>query len=375
MDEKNYKLGNYEFETLREYRQAQEDLKKIKYITGELDIHDPEVALRLYNLMRSKKIKFKSEVGKSFFWCISDIVAENSKNMMKEKRGVSIEEKIEPPVQTNWRKTIGIACILIALICFGYYGVTEYRDYLSAKKLENVQKRAEVSNMVQFKDTEADFKNKQTETQKKSSEQKPVKPAVVTPPPILEEYTALHDQNSEMTGWLKIDGTPIDYPVMQSTKDAYDFYLTHAFDKSDDLNGTLFVDARNNIIDRDTNLIIYGHNMKSQKMFGSLKHYLDQSYLNAHPTIQFNTIYEKANYQIIAVCLSKVEYQDDDSFRYYNFLKADNEAAFNDYLANIRQMEVFGKDIDAKYGDKLLTLSTCNNYIEDGRMFIVAKKI
>jgi sortase B len=375
MDEKNYKLGNYEFETLREYRQAQEDLKKIKYITGELDIHDPEVALRLYNLMRSKKIKFKSEVGKSFFWCISDIVAENSKNMMKEKRGVSLEEKIEPPVQTNWRKTIGIACILIAFICFGYYGVTEYRDYQSARKLESIQKRAEVSNMVQFKDTEADFKNKQTETQKKSSEKKPVQPVVVTPPPILEEYTSLHDQNSEMTGWLKIDGTPIDYPVMQSTKDAYDFYLTHAFDKSDDLNGTLFVDARNNIVDRDTNIIVYGHNMKSQKMFGSLKHYLDQSYLNAHPTIQFNTIYEKATYQIVAVCLSKVEYQDDDSFRYYNFLKADNEAAFNDYLANIRQIEVFGKDIDAKYGDKLLTLSTCNNYIEDGRMFIVAKKI
>ena len=73
--------------------------------------------------------------------------------------------------------------------------------------------------------------------------------------------------------------------------------------------------------------------------------------------------------------LSKVEYQDEDGFRYYDFLKAKNEKEFSDYLVSIQQLEVFGQHIDASYGDKLLTLSTCNNYIEDGRMFIVAKKI
>ena len=83
MDEKIYKIGDYEFETLREYRQAQEDLKKIKYITDELDIYDPEVAIRLYTMMRTKKIRFKSEIGKSFFWCISDIVADSSQNMIE----------------------------------------------------------------------------------------------------------------------------------------------------------------------------------------------------------------------------------------------------------------------------------------------------
>ena len=115
--------------------------------------------------------------------------------------------------------------------------------------------------------------------------------------------------------------------------------------------------------------------MKSGMMFGSLKSYLDQNFLNEHRTVQFDTIYEKGTYQIVAVCLSKVEYQDEDVFRYYNFLKAKDEAAFNDYLANIRGLEVFGNGIDLKYGDQLLTLSTCNNYIEDGRMFLVAKKI
>ena len=73
--------------------------------------------------------------------------------------------------------------------------------------------------------------------------------------------------------------------------------------------------------------------------------------------------------------MAKVEYQDETVFRYYNFLNADNEAEFEDYKERMRQMEVTGASINASYGDKLLTLSTCNYYIEDGRMFIVAKKI
>lgn len=367
MEEKQYKLGNYEFETLREYRQAQEDLRKIKYITDELDINDPEVALRLYNLMRTNKIKFKSEVGKSFFWCISDIVAENSKNLIQEKQTKWTGEKMEPLVETNWRKVIGIACIVIALICFGYYGISEFRDYQAEKKLQNLQNVSDVNNMGIYTGTET------ADTEESESSQETVE--AVTPPPILEEYASLHEQNSEMVGWLKIEGTTIDYPVMQSSADNYDYYLHHAFDKSEDNNGTLFVDARNNIVQPDTNLIIYGHNMKSGMMFGSLKKYLDDSYLEEHPTIQFDTIYEKATYQVIAVCLSKVEYQDEDGFRYYNFIHAKNEDDFNEYLANIRQMEVSDRDIDAKYGDKLLTLSTCSSYIEDGRMFVLAKKI
>jgi len=105
MDEKIYKIGDYEFETLREYRQAQEDLKKIKYITDELDIYDPEVAIRLYTMMRTKKIRFKSEIGKSFFWCISDIVADSSQNMIEEKIAKEeAEAEAKLPFHFTWQK-------------------------------------------------------------------------------------------------------------------------------------------------------------------------------------------------------------------------------------------------------------------------------
>ena len=240
MDEKIYKIGNYEFETLREYRQAQDDLKKIKYITDELDIYDPEVALKLYNMMRAKKIRFKGEIGRSFFWCISDIVAETSENMMNEKY-IETETDELPNLETNWQKIIGIVCISIAVICFGYYFISEYNDVRATRKIEELQRINEI-NMTSYtaaeteKPTEAE---EGTQTETDSGE-----PQAVTPPPILEEYTALHDQNSEMIGWLKIEGTEIDYPVMQTGTDDPDYYLHHTFDKEEDSNGTLFIDAR-----------------------------------------------------------------------------------------------------------------------------------
>ncbi len=368
MEEKVYKLGNYEFNTLREYRQAQEDLKKIKYITDELDIYDPEVAVHLYNLMRNKKIRFKSEVGRSFFWCISDIVASNSQDMIDEKKNAQTDEAERSVLSMNWQKIAGIACIIIAIISFGYYGISELKDYFAAKRMEDMRgEGVDTTNIGYYMNTE--------------TEQEPLPNPYLkdivntTPPPVIEEYAELHSKNPDMIGWLKIEGTGIDYPVMQSSEEEPEYYLTHSFEKKEDKNGALFLDARNDVINRDANLIIYGHNMKSGMMFGNLKKYLDESFRNEHQTIQFDTIYEKSTYQIIGVCLGKVENQNETVFRYYNFLNVKNEIEFEDYMGRIRKMEVFGAAVDAAYGDELLTLSTCNYYTEDGRMFIIAKKI
>ena len=201
------------------------------------------------------------------------------------------------------------------------------------------------------------------------------------PEPVQEEMTAfdkyanVYAQNSDLVGWVSIPGTRIDYPVMQSSQEEPDYYLKHDFDKNDDLNGTLFIDARNDYINRDTNIIIYGHNMKSGMMFGELKKYLDEDFYNAHKTIEFNTLYERGVYEVIEVGLSEVQYQDENVFRYYNFLNADSEEEYQEYLNNVAQLSVYGTEIDSAYGDQLLTLSTCNNYTQDGRMFILAKRV
>ena len=177
-----------------------------------------------------------------------------------------------------------------------------------------------------------------------------------------EKYAEVYAQNSDLVGWISIPSTRIDYPVMQSSQEEPDYYLKHDFDKNDDLNGTLFIDARNDYINRDTNIIIYGHNMKSGMMFGELKKYLDEDFYNAHKTIEFNTLYERGVYEVIEVGLSEVQYQDENVFRYYNFLNADSEEEYQEYLNNVAQLSVYGTEIDSTYGDQLLTLSTCNNY-------------
>ena len=116
--------------------------------------------------------------------------------------------------------------------------------------------------------------------------------------------------------------------------------------------------------------------MKSGAMFGSLKKYLDKGYLEKHSKIRFDTIYERGTYEVIGAFLSEVSYQDEYTFRYYNFLNANNESEFEAFCVNVMQLDALKKGtLDAKYGDQLLTLSTCNSYTDEGRMFIIAKRI
>ena len=196
-------------------------------------------------------------------------------------------------------------------------------------------------------------------------------------PDILPEYQEIYAENEDLVGWLQIDGTVINYPVLQSdSEEDSQFYLTHSFAKKKDKNGSLFMDCRNDFVDRDTNIIIYGHNMKSGAMFGTLKKYLEQDYLEKHAKIRFDTIYERGTYEVIGAFLSEVSYQDEYTFRYYNFLNANNESEFQAFCVNVMQLSASKKGVlDAKYGDQLLTLSTCSSYTEEGRMFIIAKRI
>lgn len=384
MSEK-YRIGDYEFNTYEEYLAAQEDVKKIDFITKELDITDADVAVRLYTLIRNKEIVFRSQVGISFSWYVMDVLAQNSQRLLEEKR-----KKEEQKQKGRKLGAAGAMCILAAVLCLGYYSVTLWQDHLESQEFEKLQDMQNLTGHliretsaddgqegaagqdsgqtdVSGTDTKKAAKKKET---KKQTEKK-IDPADLT---VLKKYKDLYKQNKDLAGWLSIGGTVINYPVMQTGKKNPDFYLHNDFDKKESDHGTLFVDARNDIVNRDTNLIIYGHNMRDGTMFGGLKSFMDKDYFEKHQELVFDTIYEKAKYRIAAVCLSKVNYQDDDTFRYYNFLNAESKEEFQAFLANIQQLTVFDQNIDISYGDELLTLSTCNSYVQDGRLFLIAKK-
>ena len=184
----------------------------------------------------------------------------------------------------------------------------------------------------------------------------------------------LKKENQDIIGWLEIEGTNINYPVLQTTDNS--FYMTHDYKKEYNKNGSLFLDKDYNWDLPSSNLLIYGHNNRNGVMFDNLMKYKDEDFYKEHPTIKFTTNKEDVEYEIIAVFLSRVYYKSEkDVFRYYYFVNAENEEEFNEFVKNSKNASLYDTGKTAEYGDQLMTLSTCEYSQEDGRFAVVAKKV
>jgi sortase B len=121
------------------------------------------------------------------------------------------------------------------------------------------------------------------------------------------------------------------------------------------------------------NLVIYGHHIKGGKMFGALEDYKSKSFYEEHKNIQFDTLTEQAEYEIVAV-FKTVAYSS-EGFRYYDFVDAENEEDFNSYIGKCKELALYDTGVTAGYGDRLITLSTCEYSAQNGRLVVVAKKV
>lgn len=194
-----------------------------------------------------------------------------------------------------------------------------------------------------------------------------------TPAPVpLPQYAHLYEQNADFFGWLSIDGTNIDYPVMYSP-DRPEYYLNRAFDGSDSNSGSLFIDGA---CPADGNYyLIYGHHMRNKTMFGQLPMYADKSYYEEHQTIHFDTLYEQREYQVIAVFYSRIyEKNEAGVFRYYEYTDLSDQEVFDEFIRQVKTAAIYDTGLSAEYGDELIALSTCNYHTEDGRFVVVAKR-
>lgn len=191
-------------------------------------------------------------------------------------------------------------------------------------------------------------------------------------PAMLRKYAALQRENEHLAGWLFIDGTGIDYPVMQCEDDEY--YLHHDFYGEDSKYGCLYVRQRADL-ENGTNFVIYGHNMRDGAMFGNLDYYLKESFYREHPVISFDTLYEERVYEIVAVFRSQVYNAEDDVFKYYQFYEADTVEEFEEFYTNIKALSIYDTGVEAEFGDTFLTCSTCAYHVEDGRFVVVARRV
>ena len=186
-----------------------------------------------------------------------------------------------------------------------------------------------------------------------------------------EKYAAVYAQNNDFVGWLCIEGTNINYPVMQTPEDP-NYYLKRAFNRSYSDYGVPYV-QENCALGISDNIVIYGHNMSNGSMFADLCRYEKKSFWEAHPIIHFDTLSGYGEYEIVTV-FKTVAYSQ-EGFKYYHFVDAESEADFDAFLAQCRELELYDTGVDAEYGDQLITLSTCEYSRKNGRMVIVAKKI
>ncbi len=379
-----YKVGDYEFDTWEEYQNGLDDLKKIDVITSEMDVADIYIALGLYERVRNKEIVFKTPVGTNFFMYLADIVVSGSKELLEERKRRE-QKRRNKNMRSFIYRLVGVALILVA-VGFGSY--IWYDSYLEDQSERALAKVSSLQNMTGNRinpegyseeavaDNTSTLERLRRELEESAAEKERLVSEAASSLEVLPEFADLYASNMDFVGWLYIEGTNIDYPVMQTDRENGQYYLTRSFFGDDDKNGSLFLDYRNDLILGNTNLIIYGHNMRSGAMFGNLKNFLNEDYMKAHSTVEFSTLYEHRTYEVIGAGLSEVSYDDEYTFRYYNFIDAGSVDEMDAFKANMVQLLATDRaGFDVSYGDELLTLSTCSSYTDEGRMFVLAKRV
>ena len=194
--------------------------------------------------------------------------------------------------------------------------------------------------------------------------------------PLLAYYNALAEENPDMIGWISIADTPVDYPVMYTPEEPQ-YYLNRDFDRKYTAEGMPFLDARCDAAAPSDNLIVYGHNMRSGRMFGTLSRYRDEEYRQAHSLISFDTLTERRMYRLYAGFVIRLagNEQDADTMCYRVDLTSDGEQlqALLDYAS---QHALFiDPEVEPRLQDQLLTLSTCTSVRRNERFVLMAVRV
>lgn len=261
-------------------------------------------------------------------------------------------------------KTALLLILVICLLAIGWEYFVSRRQEAQQKALkQETLREEEPSKTASSQTNETTDETADASTQEVLSEEEPV---------ILPQYAGLYAKNNDLAGWLFIENTAIDYPVMQCGDDEY--YLHHDFYGNDSKYGCLYVRGKADLAD-GTNVIIYGHNMKDGSMFGDLDLYQSADFCRERSTISFDTLYEQRTYEVIAVFRSQVHDVDEDVFKYYQFYEAHTQEEFDDFYQNIKELSLYDTGVTAQFGDTFLTLSTCAYHVTDGRFVVVAKRV
>ncbi len=381
MAQKVYMVEGRQFRTESDYARAKHDKEIIDRLRTKTNFRDKKDLEVLSNQLRSGKYKFMTLLGQDFQEEVEALLKDVSsgkkvrsgsaavkKTRQKSIKKASVQpEKISEAAvaealqrQEKQRKLMLRISSIVAILCLGYFGVYSYYNYKTESAFQQ---------MNELKEGGGDA----AATPAASAGPLYTLDDAVAEREVLEEYKKLLNNNKKLIGWIKIDDTNINYPVLQTDNNEY--YLDHNVNEEYDINGSIFMDKDCDIVKPSTNYILYGHHMKNGKMFGKLDSYQSESYYKEHPYISFDTIYEKGTYEVMYVFRSRVYKETEIVFKYYQFIDANGEQEFESHMQEMAAMSLYDTGVTASYGDQLLTLSTCDYQETDGRFVVVAKKI
>ncbi len=171
------------------------------------------------------------------------------------------------------------------------------------------------------------------------------------------DYSALIEENSDLVGWITVQNTEINHPVVKYTDN--DYYLNHSFEKKYDYRGAIFMDYRNDSVNLDSNTIIYGHNAYDTTMFSELVQYEDIEFYKKSPVIEFNTLEANYKWKIYGVFITNATASEDNGYIFnyiYPYMDGEN---FNGFIEEVNKRRLYTTDVDITDDDKMLVLSTC----------------
>lgn len=190
-----------------------------------------------------------------------------------------------------------------------------------------------------------------------------------------ENYRRLKEQNPDLVGWIRIPGTPVDYPVMWTEK-----YLRTDFNGNYSLSGLPFVSADCNVSPMPdekaySNTLIYGHHMQDGSMFAVLTEYEKKDFYEKHKTIEFDRIYEDGSYEEYEYeVFSAFKTEIGKGFEYYRYADVEDADRFSEYLENVERYSLLTYKRTVDNVSDLMTLSTCSYHVsgDKGRFVVVA---
>lgn len=350
-----YDIGKHHYNTKAEYEAAQRDVLKISGIKKHGDT-PKEIAASAMAQIKKRNLTFETNIGKDYLNQVKKLAPdpdepEPQEDIIRDVETLANEkasEKHSNSGSLNVVRKLMLAPLVFFTFVIGLLLFLWIRmEKNSLDDLEALQKQEKAA---------------AGDAEETVSEERVIMP----------RFTDLSAQNSDLAGWLTIPGTDIDYPVMFRADDN-DYYLSHNFNGEEDINGLLVLDKRCDPKDNGVNRLIHGHNMDSGAMFGGLKHFANKAYRDEHPYIEYSSLYETDTYEIFAVFRSSVYNEDTSDFQYFNYIMIDDIDQFNEYVSSVCDQSIYDTGITPVWGDKLITLSTCEYSKENGRLVVVGR--